>query len=79
MDVPQDYKNIGIFMTVSGVLSIMLAGVWLLSSLCMFFWAFLSLATGITELIFGIAILQGQPRPSAKVVAILGLIGSLIV
>ncbi len=78
MDAPQDYKTAGIFMMISGILTVLVSLslifslIWILVG-C--FWV-LTLVVGIFEIILGIGIMQGQFKGGAKTVSILGLISA---
>ena len=80
MDAPADYRSAGTFMLVSGILNILIsigliAGlVWILVG-C--FWV-VTLVGGILEIVVGIAVMNGKPKPGAKTTAILGIINSVL-
>ncbi len=84
MDAPQPYKNAGIFMLVSGILTCLLSLVFILSwilSLVLFFLAcfwVLTLVVGVFEIIMGAALMQGKYKPNAKTVMILGIVASFL-
>lgn len=78
-DAPSDYKTVGTFMLVSGITNIGFGLLLTLSLLIMcvgVFYLFV-IAVGVIEVIIGLGILQGQPKPTATVVAILGLVAGL--
>jgi hypothetical protein len=77
---PQDYKTTGIFMLVSGILSI-LASLAFIASLIWIcvgaFWV-LTLAAGIFEVIVGAAAMSGKYQANAKTVSIIGIVGGIL-
>lgn len=79
MDAPSDYKTAGIFMVIAGATTTLAGVLNVVFSACLFFWAFLAVGAGIAEIVTAIGILQGQRRPSAMVVSIVGILGALTV
>jgi uncharacterized membrane protein YczE len=80
MDAPQAYKNAGIFMLVSGIMTCLLSMVWIFSLIWILvgcFWV-LTLVVGIFEIVIGVAMLQGSYKPNAKTVQILGIVASFL-
>lgn len=80
MDTPQAYKNAGIFMLVSGIMTCLLSMLWILGLIWILvgcFWV-LTLVVGIFEIIIGVALMQGYYRPNAKTVQILGIVACLL-
>ncbi len=76
---PSDYKTMGTFMLVSGITNI---GFGLLMTMtllivCVGVFYLAVVAVGIVEVIIGLGILQGRPRPTVTVVAVLGLVAGL--
>ena len=80
MDVPQDYKNAGVFMIISGALNmltsigIILALIWV----CVGAAWFVTLGLGVVELVMGVALMSGERKHSAKSVATLGVVNSVL-
>ena len=80
MEAPADYKTSGTFMLISGIITVMSSLVWTLSLIwvCVgVFWVF-PLVVGIFEIVVGAGAMQGQPKPNAKTVSILGLVGAVL-
>lgn len=78
MEIPNEYKNAGIAMLIAGLINMMLAGLFLLSSFCLCLNSWLTVLTALGELIVGGMILSGNRVPQAKVVSIAGLVGALL-
>jgi len=80
MDAPQDYKTAGIFMLIAGILTIMvsLGLVMGLIWICVGVFWFLTLAAGIFEVIVGVGVMNGQFKPNAKTVSIIGIVAALL-
>ena len=80
MDAPQEYKTSGIFMLVSGIMTILisLGLVMGLIWICVGVFWLLTLAAGIFEIIVGVGVMNGQYKPNAKTISILGLIAALL-
>lgn len=80
MEVPNDYKTAGIFMTIAGALNAMMSMVWIFALIwvCIgVFWV-VPLVLAVAELIVGIMVLQGKPMPAAKIVSILGIVTGVL-
>ena len=79
VDMPNDYKNGGIVMLIAGVINLMVAGLWLVSSLCLCVNSFATVATAFVEIGVGASIVFGGTKiKSAKVIPIVGLVGALL-
>ena len=78
-DAPAAYKSAGIFMLISGIFTVLASLAVLASSLCMYCMGFLTLAAGIAEIVVGVAVMNGERRPDAKLIGILGLVSSLMI
>jgi len=80
MDAPQEYKTSGIFMLISGIMTVMvsLGLVFGLIWICVgVFWV-LTLAAGIFEIVIGVGVMNGQPKANAKTVSIIGIVAALL-
>ncbi|MEM9195057.1 MAG: hypothetical protein AAGF12_38150 [Myxococcota bacterium] len=77
---PQDYKTLGIFMLISGIMNVLVS----ISFVLVFIWIcvgvvwILPLAGGIFEIVVAAQIMGGKPQPNAKTAAIMGLISGVI-
>ncbi len=80
MDAPQEYKTAGIFMLISGIMTVMvsLGLVFGLIWICVGVFWILTLAAGIFEIILGVGVMNGQPKANAKTVSIIGIVAALL-
>lgn len=80
MDAPQEYKTSGIFMLISGIMTVMvsLGLVFGLIWICVGVFWILTLAAGIFEIIIGVGVMNGQPKANAKTVSIIGIVAALL-
>ncbi|MBN1334468.1 MAG: hypothetical protein JXB39_00750 [Deltaproteobacteria bacterium] len=80
MQAPSDYKTSGLFMILSGALTILASLGWIggLIWVCVgALWVF-PLAMGIFEVVTGLAVYKGQYKANAKTVSILGIVAALL-
>lgn len=79
IEAPQDYKTAGIFMLVSGVMNGMMSFIFFVSFIwvCIGVFWLIPMIIGILEVVIGIGVLQGQPKPTAKTVSILGIVAGV--
>ncbi len=80
MDAPQEYKTSGIFMLISGIMTVMvsLGLVFGLIWICVGVFWILTLAAGIFEIIIGVGVMNGQAKANAKTVSIIGIVAALL-
>jgi len=78
MEMPNDYKNAGIAMLIAGLINMLVAGLFILSSFCLCLNSWLTVLTAIGEIAVGGMILSGNMVPQAKVVSIAGLVGAML-
>mgnify|MGYP006865170430 CR=1 FL=1 len=80
MDAPQEYKTAGIFMLISGIMTVMVSRglVFGLIWICVGVFWILTLAAGIFEIILGVGVMNGQPKANAKTVSIIGIVAALL-
>ena len=78
---PSDYKTAGIFMLTSGITNVIFSFIWFcfLILACVGIAYVIPLVAGVFEMIFGMALMNGTRKPSAKTVAIFGLISSILI
>ncbi|MBN2797879.1 MAG: hypothetical protein JXX28_01915 [Deltaproteobacteria bacterium] len=79
-EAPSDYKTAGIFMIVSGVLTLITSFTLVLTLiwLCIGVFWLIPMAVGILEIIIGIGVASGQPKPTAKTIAIVGAVAAFL-
>lgn len=80
MQAPSDYKNAGIFMLVSGILTVMASLGWIMGLIWICVGAFwiLTLAGAVFEIVVGAGIMSGKFNKNAKTVSIVGLICAIL-
>jgi len=80
MNAPSDYKTSGLFMLISGALTILASLGWIggLIWVCVGALWVLPLAMGVFEIITGLAVYQGTFKANAKTVSILGIVAALL-
>ncbi len=77
---PHDYTTVGAFMLVSGLTNIGFGFVLFLTLvwLCVGVVYLPVMIVGVIEVVIGLGILQGQVRPTAMTVAILGMVAGVL-
>ncbi len=80
MQAPSEYKNSGLFMIISGALTILASLGWIggLVWVCVGVLWVAPLALGVFEVVTGLAVYQGQFKANAKMVSILGIAAALV-
>jgi hypothetical protein len=78
MDIPNDYKNSGILMLIAGIMNMIVAAIWMASSLCLCVNSWFTLVVAFAEIGVGAMILSGSKLPQAKIVSILGIVGGIL-
>jgi hypothetical protein len=80
MQAPSDYKTSGLFMLISGALTILASLGWIggLIWVCVGALWVLPLAAGVFEILTGLAVYQGQYKANAKTVSLIGIVAALL-
>jgi hypothetical protein len=80
MQPPSDYKNSGIFMLISGILSGMACLGWIVGLIWICVGAFwvLPLVGAVFEIIVGAGVMSGKWNKNVKTVSIVGLISAIL-
>jgi hypothetical protein len=80
MEAPSDYKTAGIFMIISGVLTVIASATFVLTLIwfCIGVFWIIPLVAGIMEIIIGIGVAQGQLKPTAGTISVVGAVAGLL-